>query len=511
MIKPSILYTATVIIFLAACGKDLIQTGQQGNAGRDGANALTMVNEEPKGDHCAHGGVRIDAGLDSNRDAELSESEITSTQYICAAESGIDGVNALTMVNEEPEGEHCVHGGVRIDAGLDSNRDAELSESEITSTQYICAAESGIDGACSDNVVPMIEANISSGVTYWVGNKYSLTVTANKAGLDYRFAAQNLKFERIPGETQSDGGFVSTWKVTPLAEAQSIIATIVASDGCQMASAEFHLQDVRNELIDWVSIPAGSFLSAVPNSGNVSIDAFKIARTETTVAQFQECIAAGICQTEYFQSYNENFEIDTRTSQTIQNSLIYYEKICNFGRGDDWLDHPMNCVTQQGAQQFCEWASGRLPTEDEWQYAATSDENGARETTYPWGSEEPTCLHGNVRLIIGNPVEQIYCNIEYIEIDEYDYYFTIFDSREVGAYSPAGDSPLGVQQMFGNVVQWTASLDESNQARAIAKGHPWYSFCPACSSSYSGLPVLDFRDSWPIDDWHSLVGFRCAQ
>jgi hypothetical protein len=47
---------------------------------------------------------------------------------------------------------------------------------------------------------------------------------------------------------------------------------------------------------------------------------------------------------------------------------------------------PMNCVPWYKAFAFCVWDGGRLPTEAEWNYAATG---GNEQRKYPWGSTAP--------------------------------------------------------------------------------------------------------------------------
>jgi hypothetical protein len=65
------------------------ETGQDGDDGAPGSNGLTALvtqTPEPAGEHCAAGGTRIDAGVDTDSDGVLDDDEITSTSYVCNAE-----------------------------------------------------------------------------------------------------------------------------------------------------------------------------------------------------------------------------------------------------------------------------------------------------------------------------------------------------------------------------------------------------------------------------------------
>ena len=127
-------------------------------------------------------------------------------------------------------------------------------------------------------------------------------------------------------------------------------------------------------------------------------------------------------------------------------------------------DHPVVDVSQIDALAYCEWLSQRLgvkyrlPTEAEWERAARGDD----DRIYPWGD-------------FFDPWR---CN-------------TIESGRggttSVGIFSPSGDSPFGVRDMAGNVLEWTCSIlkpypYKSNDGREsigshekyVVRGGSWY-------------------------------------
>lgn len=120
-----------------------------GSEGSSGQYALITLVDESAGANCTTGGKKVLAGLDTNANTTLDDSEIQSTAYVCnglngtQGSDGANGHNARITVQDEPTGNNCLLGGKRIDSGIDTNDDNILSSSEITASSYICTAGSG--------------------------------------------------------------------------------------------------------------------------------------------------------------------------------------------------------------------------------------------------------------------------------------------------------------------------------------------------------------------------------
>jgi gamma-glutamyl hercynylcysteine S-oxide synthase len=95
-------------------------------------------------------------------------------------------------------------------------------------------------------------------------------------------------------------------------------------------------------------------------------------------------------------------------------------------------DRPVVHISWFEADAFARAHGGRLPTEAEWEKAATWDQESGRARPYPWGDEPPVPgVHATLDQRAGGPA--------------------------VAGSLPAGASPSGVLGMIGDVWEWTAS------------------------------------------------------
>lgn len=130
-------------------------TGAAGADGDDGFNSLVKTTSEPAGANCADGGIKVESGLDDDRDNVLDAGEVDATTYVChgaAGTNGVDGHNALVTSTSEAPGANCANGGQRIDSGTDDGAgagtpdDGLLHADEVDDTGYACNGANGATG-----------------------------------------------------------------------------------------------------------------------------------------------------------------------------------------------------------------------------------------------------------------------------------------------------------------------------------------------------------------------------
>ncbi len=180
-------------------------------------------------------------------------------------------------------------------------------------------------------------------------------------------------------------------------------------------------------------------------------------KTEATLGQFKACVRAGACKEKNRKTKNDN-------------------EYCNWGYSDR-DEHPMNCVSWHGANDFCEWAGGRLPTEDEWYTEASN--NNSRE--YPWGNQKLSCDYA-----IWGDGKVSGCGK---------------DRTWPVCSKPKGNSVSGLCDMSGNVWEWTST---SGWFARVVRGGSW---------DYNKLGHLRASGRERNDPDKKFVsnGFRCVR
>lgn len=223
----------------------------------------------------------------------------------------------------------------------------------------------------------------------------------------------------------------------------------------------------------------------------IFLDDYWIDQHEVTNAEFALFVAD--------QSY-----ITTGEKLGVGNTYLQDEQRWWYILGVDWQhpfgpdssivgleQHPVVLVSWEDAQAYCSWRGGSLPTEEQWEKAA----RGTEQFIYPWVNTF-------------NSTGANYCD----KNCPFQWQDTLIDdgytfTAPVGSYSPAGDSPYGVQDMAGNVWEWTFTTymanpyAEDNLPRII-RGGSW--------NDHSSYLRTANRGWLAYDKFFLDVGFRCV-
>jgi formylglycine-generating enzyme required for sulfatase activity len=219
-------------------------------------------------------------------------------------------------------------------------------------------------------------------------------------------------------------------------------------------------------------IPAGYFQMGAADGPSdeqpehpVLLDAYYIDLYEVTNSEYAGCVASGRCT-------------PTSVSSSATRQAYYSDPA--------FAHYPVIGVTWDQASNYCLWLGKRLPTEAEWEFAAS----GVGNFTWPWGNTfDPARLTLNAA-----------------------------DTEPKDSY-PSGASEFGVYHLAGNVAEWVADgyvpdyytvsparnpLTAGDGLERVYRGGAFGHSSPtayAASRRYHRL-----HDSHAVD-----IGFRCSQ
>ncbi len=260
-------------------------------------------------------------------------------------------------------------------------------------------------------------------------------------------------------------------------------------------------------------VPGGTFtLGAAPRAEPfihdnekwahaVDVRGFAIAKAPVTQSQFADFVSAGGYGQERYWS-EEGWR--WRESSNAEHPVYWRRAPGGWERRDfdRWVplepDRPVIHVNWYEAEAFCQFAERRLPTEAEWELAASGESNRSelsrRRRRFPWGGEPPSSSRANL------DGERLGC-------------------VDVGAF-PEGDSAFGCRQMIGNVWEWTESAFMPYPGFAADPykdySEPWFGthkvLRGGCWASRGRLLRSTWRNFYTPDRRDVLAGFRtCAR
>lgn len=250
--------------------------------------------------------------------------------------------------------------------------------------------------------------------------------------------------------------------------------------------------------IEWVSIPAGSFIMGSPKTEknhmgrelqqNVSLSAFEMSKYEITIGQFKAFVDA----TAYVTDAEKESSDAVVHGVTINGVFTPYQwRMTSTGKFATEEDYnlPVVHVSWADANAFAQWMGCRLPTEAEWEYACRA------------GTSGPFSTGDNISTQQANYDGQFPYNAKKNKLG-----IKRHGASAVGSFAP---NPWGLFDMHGNVFEWCSDNYGKHAAEAqtnptgpahgaayVLKGGSWMSFGLQCRSAYGfpGAPHAHFTD-----------------
>lgn len=233
-------------------------------------------------------------------------------------------------------------------------------------------------------------------------------------------------------------------------------------------------------------------------SHKVYLNDFSIEKFPVTNGEYLEFIRDGGYKNFRFW-LSEGWET---LKQNQWSAPLYWQK----GDNDEWLkidfrgekkisdilDEPVVNVSYFEADAYAKWAGKRLPTEAEWEKAASFDEDKNENRTFPWGNVFPDEKNSNL------------------------FESKIWGTTKIGSY-PSGKSYYGIEQLLSDCWEWTSS--EFMPYPGFKSGFTeyndkWFNNQKVLRGGSFATPGLStkntYRNFFKTHERWMISGFRCA-
>ena len=205
-------------------------------------------------------------------------------------------------------------------------------------------------------------------------------------------------------------------------------------------------------------IPGGTYEMA-DKPGEVTIEPFCMDITHVTSSAYSDC---GSCSPAFVAEMRCNVDVGNRA------------------------DDPANCVDVAQAEFYCESVDKFLPSEEQWEWAARG---GEAANTWAWGDDPPVEDDDRLCWFFGR--------------DDQTFPDRPSTTCPVGFYDQKDVHPFGLEDMTGNVWQWTVSAGSVAANRSVRGG--------GFDNTQANRMRTGFRnDVIPATTRHEALGFRCA-
>ncbi len=252
------------------------------------------------------------------------------------------------------------------------------------------------------------------------------------------------------------------------------------------------------------TVDGGTFRRGDHIQSTATVASFTLDKYEVTVGRFRRFVNAYLGSPangagEHPQIPNSGWQTGSWDSSLAADSAtLALDVACSAGFQtwntsgmNDTL--PMNCVTWYEAFAFCAWDGARLPTEAEWEYAATG---GAEQRKYPWGDTRPNNTDAAYDCLGNGTAGCVFSDILAVGSD------------------PAGAGKYGQMDLAGSMWEWALDLYA-----------PYPVDCDNCANLNSGSLHVMRSGNWRYSAMYLPVasrapgptfhgdgyGFRCAR